>query len=70
MLEWAADETVTDAYPFMLASGRDSFEFGSWQPPPLVVDWDLLVRALLARSARRRAHLGPSPRGFTTRWST
>ncbi|MFI5178914.1 MAG: carbamoyltransferase HypF [Vicinamibacterales bacterium] len=53
MLEWAADETVTDAYPFMLTSGRDAFEFGSWAPPPLVLDWDLLMRALLAdRRAR------------------
>ncbi|HUL75157.1 MAG TPA: carbamoyltransferase HypF [Vicinamibacterales bacterium] len=48
MLEWAANETITDAYPFMLASGRDAIALGSWAAPPLVLDWDLLVRALLS----------------------
>jgi hydrogenase maturation protein HypF len=46
MLEWAADEAVADAYPFEMI--RDS---GS-HLPPLVVDWEPMIRALLADVAR------------------
>ena len=49
MLEWAADETVADAYPFEITPG-----FGShW--PPLVLDWEPMIRALLADVARGTA---------------
>ena len=42
MLEWAADETVADAYPFEMTPGSGS------HLPPLVLDWEPMVRELLA----------------------
>jgi hydrogenase maturation protein HypF len=57
LLEWAADETVVDAYPFEITPGvfledtvlqKDSRRYF----PPLVLDWEPMIRALLADVAR------------------
>lgn len=48
LLEWTADPAVTDAYPFDLRPRANDVAIGSWEPPPLVLDWEPMVRALLA----------------------
>jgi hydrogenase maturation protein HypF len=57
MLEWAADETVVDAYPFEITPGvfledsvlqKDTRRYF----PTLVLDWEPMIRALLADVAR------------------
>jgi hydrogenase maturation protein HypF len=46
MLEWAADEGAADAYPFEMTPGSGS------QLAPLVIDWEPMIRGLLADVAR------------------
>jgi hydrogenase maturation protein HypF len=46
-LEYAVDARVDDAYPFAVTNETARFAMGSWQAPPLVVDWGPLVDAIL-----------------------
>lgn len=47
-LEELVDAAVHEAYPFALAPAEPAWRLGSWEAPPLVVDWAPLVDALLA----------------------
>lgn len=52
LLEWAADSTVGDAYPFELVRGAACSTVGSWEAPPVVVDWIPTIRALVGDKTR------------------
>lgn len=46
-LEAAVSRGVNDSYPFEIGPPTDAQRLGTWQPPRFVVDWALLVRAVL-----------------------
>jgi len=46
-LEHAIDVATDEAYSFDLTAHTQSFATGSWESPPLVVDWAPVVRAIL-----------------------
>ncbi len=52
LLEWAALDEPAVAYPFEVVRADAMPALGGWDPPPLVVDWVPMVRALVADVAR------------------
>ncbi len=46
-LEFASAPGVHDSYPFALTASTGQFAIGSWQAPPLVVDWAPTVQAVV-----------------------
>ncbi|HYN10899.1 MAG TPA: carbamoyltransferase HypF [Vicinamibacterales bacterium] len=46
-LEFAITPGVADAYPFAVSTAGEQFAVGSWQAPPLVIDWEPTVRAVV-----------------------
>jgi hydrogenase maturation protein HypF len=46
-LEYAIAPGVADAYPFAASTTGEQFAVGSWQAPPLVIDWAPTVRAVI-----------------------
>jgi len=53
-LEWVLDDTAPGAYPFEVREdgARWSRSMRGWRPPPLVVDWQPGIEALVADVAR------------------
>jgi len=47
-LEFAATVDGAAPYPFDLTASGARFTLGSWQAPPLVVDWAPMIRAIVA----------------------
>jgi hydrogenase maturation protein HypF len=45
-LEFAADPTVDDEYPFDITREGARVALGSWQAPPLVIDWAPMIRVI------------------------
>jgi hydrogenase maturation protein HypF len=47
-LEFAADPAVDEDYPFDITREGARVALGSWQAPPLVLDWARMIRAIAA----------------------
>ena len=47
-LEFAVDESITDAYPVVLDDCVAPFALGSWAAPDAVIDWAPMIHELLA----------------------